>query len=94
MEDTETTFAQLHERIAKTLAILEGVKREDFDGVDPQAEFTFKMGSLGDVPFTKVGYVQKFALPNFYFHISMAYAILRAKGVDVGKRDVLIGVFP
>jgi hypothetical protein len=93
MDDNETTFAELQERIAKTLTILNGVKRADFDSIDPETEIKVKMGSRGDVPFTKVGYVQKFALPNFYFHTAMAYAILRAKGVDVGKQDFLSGGF-
>jgi hypothetical protein len=88
MDDTETTFAELQDRIAKTLAILKEAKREDFD-FDVEAEIKVPMGKLGEVPFTKRAYVQGFAVPNFYFHVVTAYGIVRMKGVEIGKTDFL-----
>jgi len=88
MDDNETSFAELQERVTRTLAILKSAKRDDFN-FDANAEIKVPMGKLGDVPFTKKGYVQGFALPNFYFHVVTAYAILRMKGVDIGKADFL-----
>jgi len=88
-EDNETTFAQLQERIAKTVAILEGVKPEAFEGRE-EAEVVLKM-QAGDRKFTGSSYLIGFALPNVYFHVSMAYALLRSKGVPIGKGDFLGG---
>ena len=89
MSDTESSFAELQERIRKTLEILQGAKREDFEGLEPLAEIKVPMGKMGEIPFTKVAYVQTFAVPNFYFHATTAYAIVRSKGVEVGKGDFL-----
>ena len=86
MDDNESTFAELQERIKKTLIILREVKREDFD-IDVNEDIIVKMGSLGEIPFTKMSYVQNFGVPNFYFHVTTAYAILRMKGVKIGKDD-------
>lgn len=87
VEDNETTFAQLQARIAKTLELLKGAEKASFEG-DVHTEIEVPMGKATR-KFTRLGYVQTFALPNFYFHVTTAYAILRAKGVDVGKGDFL-----
>ncbi|KAK0249047.1 hypothetical protein LTR91_001033 [Friedmanniomyces endolithicus] len=84
-EDNETTFAQLHERLEKTLAFLKKAKPEQFEGKD-DAEVTMKAGT-NEFKFTSLSYLQVFAIPNFFFHHMAAYAILRNQGVPVGKFD-------
>ena len=85
--DTETTFAQLQERIAKTVAFLQGVKREQIDGSEDKP-IVLKAGST-TLNFTGTSYLLGFVVPNFYFHVTTAYDILRHKGVGVGKMDYL-----
>lgn len=83
-EDTETTVAELHERIAKTLAFLETVKPEQFEGAQDRKV------SLKYYPqqhFMGYDYLTEYALPNFFFHVVTAYAILRTMGVGNGKSD-------
>jgi uncharacterized protein len=87
MEDNETTFPELQSRIAKTIEVLEKVNPESMDGME-DAEVVLKFGG-GDKKFTGRYYVLKYAIPNFYFHLCMAYAILRKEGVPVGKLDYL-----
>jgi len=86
-EDTETTFEELQARIAKTREWLESVPSEAFDGAEERA-FTMKAGTL-EIPFVGQSYLLHFALPNFFFHVTTAYAILRNNGVAIGKRDYL-----
>jgi len=86
-DDNETTFAQLYERIDKTIAFLKKAKPEDFEGKD-DAEVVMKTGS-GEFKFTSLSYLQNFAIPNFFFHHMAAYSILRKEGVPVGKWDYL-----
>ncbi len=85
--DTETTFADLYARIAKTLDYVKTFKPEQIDGTEGK-EIVLTFGTQ-KFPFTGQTYLINFALPNFYFHSSMAYAILRHNGVDVGKRDFM-----
>ena len=82
-EDNETTFEQLHERIAKALDFLRKVQPENFAGKE---EIEVKVLNR---QFTGVTYLTTFAIPNFYFHLTTAYAILRLKGVELGKSDYL-----
>jgi uncharacterized protein len=82
-EDNEKTFEELHARIAKTLEILGKAKREDFEGKE-ESEVIYR-----DRKFKGLVYCTMFAIPNFYFHIMATYAILRNKGVQVGKMDYL-----
>jgi hypothetical protein len=89
IEDTETTFAELQARIKKVLAIVESYKPEQLDGSETR-EITIKIPNA-ELKFTGLDYVNQWALPNFYFHVTTAYAILRANGVELGKRDFLIG---
>ncbi len=89
MADTETTFEELQERITRTLEVLKRVKEEDMEGKDEQ-EVVVKTGG-GERKFTATDYLLQFAIPNFYFHVVAAYAILRKEGVDIGKLDYLIG---
>jgi len=90
MPDEETSFADLQDRIAKTLAFLNAVPREAIDGKeDAPVELKTPTRTL---EFTGRSYVLGFVLPNFYFHVTTAYALLRHKGVPIGKMDYLGGV--
>ena len=88
--DTETTFEELHARITKTIAFVEGIDPAAFGG-DPDQALLVKMGGQ-EFPFTRQSFLFTFALPNLYFHVSTAYGILRHNGVAVGKRDFLGGI--
>lgn len=88
-EDTEASFAELQTRIARTVEFLKAVPANSMDGRE-EAEVVLTMRH-GSVSFTGRDYVLNFALPNFFFHVTTAYALLRHKGVPVGKRDFLGG---
>ncbi len=85
--DEETTFSEVHERIGKAVDYLSGFKPEDFAGAEKRS-IEFKLGPR-TVSFTGTGYIADFVLPNFYFHMTTAYNILRHNGVVIGKRDYL-----
>jgi hypothetical protein len=85
--DDETSFAQLQERIASTIAYLQSVDAAQLDA-GAEREVTLKFGSFG-ANFTGESYLLSFALPNFYFHVVTAYDILRNQGVKIGKLDYL-----
>ena len=85
--DDETSFEALAERIARTQAFIAGFKPEEIDGSE-EREVTLKIGGEPRT-FSGATYLLHMALPNFYFHLSTAYAILRKNGVEVGKRDFL-----
>lgn len=87
MADDEVTFDDLQARIAKTVQFLRDVPREAFDGRE-DAEVVLPTPS-GDIAFTATSYAVGFAIPNFYFHLTTAYALLRMKGVPIGKLDYL-----
>ncbi len=87
MPDTEKSFADLQARISRTVDFLQSVKREQIDGSEDKA-ISFKAGP-SVLNFTGESYVLTFALPNFYFHVTTAYGILRHKGVPIGKLDYL-----
>ncbi|KQX00420.1 hypothetical protein ASC94_30030 [Massilia sp. Root418] len=86
-DDNEASFQQLQERIASTIAFLESVPQAQFDGAEAR-DVTLTFGAFSQA-FTGSGYLLTFALPNFYFHITTAYGILRAQGVKLGKLDFL-----
>ena len=86
-EDNEVTFADLKARIAKTLDFLKTVAAPQFKDAESRSiEIKFPNGSW---KFTGIDYLTGFVLPNFYFHSSIAYALLRKAGVEVGKADFL-----
>lgn len=87
-DDDETTFAQLKERIAKTVAYLKTLDRKAIDA-SAEREITFPLGPEKKGHMKGDDYLNHFMLPNFYFHCTAAYAILRHLGVDIGKRDFL-----
>ena len=86
-EDTEKSFDELKERIARTLAFIATVKAAQIDGSE-EKEVVLKLQGK-DVPFKGMQYLLGFAWPNFYFHAATAYDILRHNGVEVGKRDFI-----
>ena len=90
MPDTEASFAELQDRIARTVAFLGSVPRNAMNGRE-DADITLKTPSRS-FEFKGLGYLQTFALPNFYFHVTTAYAILRHNGVPLGKMDYLGGM--
>ncbi len=85
--DTEKTFPELRERIARTVAFLATLKAAQIDGSEGR-DISLKVGPK-EMHFKGQPYLVNFALPNFYFHVTMAYAILRASGVDLGKMDYM-----
>lgn len=86
-EDNEASFQQLQERLAQTIAFIESVPEAQFVGAE-EREITLTYGSFSQ-HFTGRSYLLTFALPNFYFHVTTAYGILRAQGVKIGKLDFL-----
>ena len=86
-EDTEKTFDELKERIAKTLAFIATVKATQIDGTEDK-EIVLKLQGK-DVPTKGMTYLLGRAWPNFYFHAITAYNILRHNGVELGKGDFI-----
>jgi hypothetical protein len=88
MPDTEASFAELKDRVARTVAYVESFDRTALEGAEErQVSLKFPNGMGFD--FTAQAYLTGFALPNFFFHVTTAYAILRAAGVSMGKPDFL-----
>ena len=88
--DDEITLDQLQTRITKTIAYLETLSAAQIDGSEERVVTVSIRGN--DVAFKGQPYLLGFALPNFWFHVSIAYAILRHLGVDVGKADFIGGL--
>lgn len=85
--DTETTIDQLRTRIANTIDYIKSVPASAVDGSE-ERQVILKLPS-GDIPFTGLNYLTAFAIPNFLFHVTTAYAILRHSGVPLGKADFI-----
>lgn len=85
--DEEKTLDELRQRVAKTVAFLETVSPDDLEDSDSR-EVVLNFPTL-KVTLTGEEYLQKFVLPNFYFHLTTAYDILRHNGVPIGKADFL-----
>ena len=86
-DDSEATLAELKATIALSIAFIEATDPAAFEGGETRRiELRFPGVELN---FEGAGYLTSFALPNFYFHVSMAYAVLRHAGVALGKRDYL-----
>ena len=91
-EDNETTIEQLRARIAKTVAYVKTLDPKKIDG-SADREITFPLGPTDKGHMKGDNYLNHFVLPNFYFHLTAAYAILRHCGIELGKRDFL-GAIP
>lgn len=90
-EDNEATFEQLKARIAKTLAFFKTLDKAAIDA-SSEREITFPLGpNKGQM--NGADYLNHFVLPNVYFHLTAAYAIVRSCGVEIGKRD-FVGAIP
>ena len=84
--DTETTMTEIRARIHTALAHFETIKAEDFEGAEKRnVELPFMPGKA----MHGVDFVHELTIPNFYFHLTLAYAILRHNGVDLGKMDYI-----
>jgi hypothetical protein len=91
-EDDETTIEQLKARLAKTVAYLKTLDPHRIDAAADR-EITFPIGRTEHGRMKGDDYLSHFVLPNFYFHLTAAYALLRHAGVEIGKRDFL-GAIP
>ncbi len=89
-EDNETTFAELQARVRKTLDWLATVPAASIDGRE-EAAITFPVGRDKTRTMTGEAYLKHWALPNLFFHVTTAYALLRHNGVNLGKTDYLAG---
>ena len=87
-EDNEQSFAELQQRITKTLGFIESLARESFVASGERA-ITHGAGERARHFERGDDYLSQFVLPNFFFHVTTAYAILRHNGVPIGKRDFL-----
>jgi uncharacterized protein len=86
-EDTETTLAQLKERIAKTIDFIQSVPEAQIVGSDDKDISVPRRDSV--MVMKGEAYLNHYALPNFYFHVTTAYGLLRHNGVELGKGDFL-----
>lgn len=91
-EDDEKTIAELKARIAKTVAFVKTLDRKKIDD-SADREITFPLGPKAKGHMKGADYLNHFTLPNFFFHLTTAYDILRHNGVEIGKRDFL-GAIP
>ncbi len=87
LDADEKSLADLTARVEKTVAFLKTLKPEQIDGAEDKT-ISFKMRG-NDVTYKGLDFLLNSNMPNFYFHMTTAYAILRANGVEVGKRDFL-----
>jgi hypothetical protein len=86
-EDTETTFEGLKAKVEKTIAYIEGLDPAKIEGAETRDVVLTRNGE--STTHNALAYLLQQGLPNFYFHVTTAYAILRHNGVVVGKRDFL-----
>src|SRR5262245_55167383 len=91
-EDKETTIAELKARVAKTVAFIKTLDSKQIDGAGGR-QITFPLGPVNKGQMKGDDYLNHFVLPNVYFHLTAAYAILRHCGMDIGKQDFL-GAIP
>jgi hypothetical protein len=87
-EDTEKTIEELRARIARTIDYLKGVPASAFEGAEDR-DLKVPAGPDKFLDFKGLDFLQRWAIPNVFFHITTAYAILRHNGVELGKRDFI-----
>ncbi len=87
-EDHETTIAELQHRISETISFLDSIPESNFIGAETRA-LTVPMGPEVTMNFSGEDYMNQWVLPNFYFHTTTTYNLLRQQGVPLGKRDFL-----
>ncbi len=86
-EDTETTFAQLDERIERVLVLIRGITPDQVDG--HEARQVTMQTRMGELTMDAQSYLLHFSIPNLFFHCTTSYAILREAGVPIGKMDFM-----
>lgn len=86
-EDNETTLAELKARVARTIAFIQTISPEQIDGTEDK-DIVTKRGEK-ETHYKGMQFLLGHAIPNFYFHVTTAYNILRHNGVEIGKRDYL-----
>lgn len=86
--DTETTFEELKQRLAKTIEYVKSFKPAQFEGADAK-DVTFPAGPNNSMTLKGQQFLSNVAFPNFYFHATTTHGILRHNGVEIGKRDFL-----
>jgi hypothetical protein len=89
-EDNETTFEQLRARIARTVAFMKGLPAKDFENSETR-EIKVPAGPDRTLEFKGLNFVQSWAIPHVFFHVTTAYNILRHNGVEIGKSDYIGG---
>lgn len=87
-EDTETSFADLRARLTKTLEFINGLSPAQFEGSESR-EIVLRPGTPKERKMLGQAYLVSYGLPQFFFHVTTAYAILRHHGVELGKRDFM-----
>jgi uncharacterized protein len=87
-EDSEQSFAELRARVARTLAFVEGVEAARFEGSEART-IVLRPGTPQERSFNGRDYLLHYALPQFYFHLTTAYALLRHNGLEIGKLDYM-----
>lgn len=87
-EDNEQTFAQLQQRLDKTLAFLDSLTAEQF-ALAADKEIVLRPGTAKEKRFSGSAYLLNYGLPQFYFHLTTSYALLRHNGVEIGKKDYM-----
>ena len=86
-EDSEVSIADLKQRIAKTIAFIQGFSANQIDGTEDK-DIVTKRGDT-ETHYKGMQFLLNHAMPNVYFHVTTVYAILRHNGVEIGKRDYL-----
>ena len=87
-EDSEQSFAELQQRIAKTLALIEGMTAEQLNG-SAVKEVVLRPGTPKEKKLSVEDYALKYGMPQFFFHVTTAYNLLRHNGVEIGKKDYM-----
>lgn len=87
-DDSERSFAELQALIAKTVAFIDGLEPALFEGAQDR-EIVLRAGTPKERRFGGQDYLLHYGLPQFFFHVTTAYALLRHNGVEVGKRDYM-----
>ena len=87
-DDSEQSFAELQARIAKTIAFIDGLDAAAFEGSE-QRTILLRPGTPKERSISGQGYLLNYGLPQFFFHVTTTYALLRHNGVEVGKKDFM-----
>lgn len=87
-DDSEQSFAELQARIARTLAFIDGLDAAAFDGSEERT-ILLRPGTPKERSISGQGYLLHYGLPQFFFHVATAYALLRHNGVEIGKKDFM-----